>query len=151
MENQTDKLLQQLEFENGGSLEWKTYAFLLAENNRQIVTKGGLLYIVNGVLIFEDFESDRPIYRILGAKRTTYKKTKLKGDLSSITLFKKITRRDALRVLRGKSTIEQVMSPNKLQSLFDRTVHAIQFEDNSIWFCEIYDTEKLQEALTTTT
>ena len=143
MSTESDNLLKQLELENGGKIKWKTYAFLMARNDRTIVTKGGLLYIVDGVLIFEDFESDRPIYRVIGTKRNAYQKTKLKAQLSSVVEVKPMTRTNALKVLRGTRTLEQVKPPRKLQLLIDRTVHAIRFDDESYWFCEMYDPTNL--------
>jgi hypothetical protein len=143
MSTESDNLLRQLEIENGGEIKWKTYAFLMSRNDRTIITKGGLLYIVDGVLIFEDFESDRPIYRIIGTKRNAYQKTKLKAQLNSIVELKPMTRSNALKVLRGTRNLDRVKPPRKLQQLIDRTVHAIRFDDESIWFCEMYDTENL--------
>ncbi|GEM_PF-1824127 len=145
MDNQSNKLTKQLELENGGPLEWKTYAFLLAGKDRQILTKGGLLYIVQGTLIFEDFESDRPIYRIISTTRTPYKKTKKTASLDSITLLKEISRRDALKILRGKRTLAQVTTPGRFKRFLDRTVHAVQFNDGTVWFCEMYDTKNLED------
>lgn len=143
MSNESDNLLRQMELENGGKIEWKTYAFLMSRNDRTIVTKGGLLYIVDGALIFEDFESDRPIYRVIGSKRNAYQKTKLKAPLASIVELKPMTRSNALKVLRGTRNLEHVKPPSKLQQLIDRTVHAIRFDDESCWFCEMYDSTNL--------
>src|SRR6056297_3118654 len=102
MSSESENLLKQLELENGGKIEWKTYAFLISLNNRSVVSKGGLLYIVDGDLIFEDFESDRPIYRVIGTKQKTYQKTKLKAPLASIVNVQIMTRTNALKTLRGK-------------------------------------------------
>ena len=143
MSRESDNLLKQLELENGGTIEWRTYAFLMSIKNRSIVSKGGLLYIVNGDLIFEDFESDRPIYRVIGTKQKTYQKTKLKAPLASIVDVQMMTRSNALKALRGKRNLDQINTPNKLQRFLDRTVHAIRFEDESCWFCEMYNTENL--------
>ncbi|MDZ7795018.1 MAG: hypothetical protein U5P10_15390 [Spirochaetia bacterium] len=129
------------------SLEWKTYAFLLQQHNGRIMTKGGLLYIVGSNLIFEDFASERPINRLIGSSRSTYKKTKLYAALDSVTALQPVARRDAVRVLQGKRSIEQVKSPHKLQRLIDRTVYAIHFADKSAWFCEMYDTGNLDSFL----
>src|SRR6056297_1835732 len=143
MNSESDTLLRHLEHENGGKIEWKTYAFLMSLNNRSIDSKGGLLYIVNGDLIFEDFESDRPIYRVIGTKRPTYQKTKLKVPLSAIAQIQPITRSQALKALRGSRNIDQLKPPNRLQRLLDRTVQVIRFKDESCWFCEMYNPEDL--------
>ncbi len=143
MSSESENLLKQLELENGGKIEWKTYAFLISLNNRSVVSKGGLLYIVDGDLIFEDFESDRPIYRVIGTKQKTYQKTKLKAPLASIVNVQIMTRTNALKTLRGKRNLDELKTPNKLQRFLDRTVHAIRFEDESCWFCEMYTTENL--------
>lgn len=147
MDDQSNKLTKQLELENGGPLEWKTYAFLIAGKDRQILTKGGLLYIVGKTLIFEDFESDRPIYRIISTKHNIYKKTKKTASLDSITALKEISHRDALKILRGKRTLGQVTTPGKFKRFIDRTVHAVQFNDGNVWFCEMYDTKNLEDYL----
>jgi hypothetical protein len=83
--SESDKFLRKLEIENNGPILWKTYAFLLAREGRGTESLGGLLYIVGGSrgntaenrLIFEDFESERPYFLVLGARRKAYKKTKL--------------------------------------------------------------------------
>jgi len=147
MSNETTDFLRRLELENEGTLEWKTYAFLLQEHNSRIITKGGLLYIVGGKLIFEDFASERPINRLIGSSRNTYRKTKLYAALDSITALQPVARRDAVRVLQGKRSIQQLKSPHKFQRLIDRTVYAVHFDDGSVWFCEMYDTGNLDSFL----
>lgn len=143
MSTESDNLLRKLELENGGKIIWKTYAFLMSRNERQVVQKGGLLYIVDANLIFEDFESDRPIYRVIGTKRKAYAKTKLKAPLTSVVALQAMTRSNALKVLRGKRNLDQIKPPGKFQRMLDRTVHAICFEDGSCWFCEMYNSEDL--------
>ena len=147
MSSDTTDFLKRLELENEGALEWKTYAFLLQEQNSRIITKGGLLYIVGRNLIFEDFASERPINRLIGSSRNTYKKTKLHAALDSVTALQPVARRDAVRVLQGKRSIEQLNSPHKLQRLIDRTVYAVHFADKRVWFCEMYDTSNLDRFL----
>ncbi|HKK66475.1 MAG TPA: hypothetical protein VJ967_11540 [Clostridia bacterium] len=147
MSSETTDFLKRLELENGGTLEWKTYAFLLQQQNSRIITKGGLLYIVGNNLVFEDFASERPINRLIGSSHKTYKKTKLHAALDSVTALQPVARRDAVRVLQGKRSIEQVKSPHKLQRFIDRTVYAIHFADKSVWFCEMYETGNLDSFL----
>lgn len=147
MNSETTDFLKRLELENKGTLEWKTYAFLLQEHNSRIITKGGLLYIVGNSLIFEDFASERPINRLIGSSRNTYKKTKLSAALDTVTALQPVARRDAVRVLQGKRSIEQLKSPHKLQRLIDRTVYAVHFADEGVWFCEMFDTGNLDSFL----
>src|SRR6056297_1444719 len=147
MTPESNELLEQLERENGGPIKWRTYAFLLNREGSKIDGIGGLLYIVGDRLIFEDFESQRPRYLVLGSRRKTYTKTKLQVSLDSITSFMPLTRGDALRVMEGKIPLEEVKPPTGIRKLLDRTVHVLRFTEGDPWFCELFDPEGLEDFL----
>jgi hypothetical protein len=153
--SESDKFLRKLEIENNGPILWKTYAFLLAREGRGTESLGGLLYIVGGSrgntaenrLIFEDFESERPYFLVLGARRKAYKKTKLQAPLNSIISFKALTRGDAQRIVGGKISLDEVKPPSGLRKLLDRTVYALSFTEREPWFCELFDPSGLENYL----
>lgn len=155
MNSESEELLRKLEIENGGPILWKTYAFLMTREGRRIGSLGGLLYIVGGIgvdtagsrLIFEDFESQRPYYLVLGARRKTYKKTKLQVPVNSISSLMPLTRGDAQRVIMGKIPLDEVKPPSGLHKFLDRTVHAVLFTNGEPWFCELFDPKGLEEQL----
>lgn len=169
MKSESEELLRNLEIENGASILWKTYAFLITREGRRTGSLGGLLYIAgdrernsgelpgggtgntgaDGRLIFEDFESQRPYYLVLGARRKTYKKTKLQAPIDSITSLIPLTHGDAQRVIEGKLSLSNVSPPAGLRKLLDRTVHAITFTEGEPWFLELFDPKGLQNYLGT--
>jgi len=147
MTPESDELLKQLEHENGGPILWRTYAFLLTQEGRRIGSLGGLLYIVGDRLIFEDFESQRPYYLVLGARRKTYRKTKLQAPIDSVTSLTPLSRSDAQRVMEGKISLDEVKVPSGIRKFLDRTVHALRFTEGDPWFCELFDPAGLGDFL----
>ncbi|MCD6396152.1 MAG: hypothetical protein J7L71_01310 [Spirochaetaceae bacterium] len=56
MDEENNKLLAKMELENGGKLEYRTYAQFLGKSGEGTKNLGGLLFYVGDMLIFEDFE-----------------------------------------------------------------------------------------------
>ncbi|MEA1910705.1 MAG: hypothetical protein U9N32_03395, partial [Spirochaetota bacterium] len=56
MDEESNKLLAKMELENGGKLEYRTYAQFLGKAGEGTKNLGGLLFFVGDRLIFEDFE-----------------------------------------------------------------------------------------------
>ncbi len=147
MTSDSQELLTKLEKENGAPVSWRTYAFLMVPGGNRSGTIGGLLYIAGDRIVFEDFESERTVYSLFIRRRSAYKKYKITALISSIRAVKLTTQRYAGQVLRGKLLPSDLPELNRLQRLFGRTIHMIHFDDDSTWFCEIYDRRGLEQYL----
>ena len=139
--------IRALEEQNGGRLEWKSYAFYMGTSGyNDSVTLGGLIYVVAGKLVFEDFEKENPLSRLIGRKKE-YQKFKIEAPLSSIRELRSVSASDAKRTIRGKTEAAELSVLTGLRKIIERRSEAVIFDDGSAWFFEMYETEGLREKI----
>ncbi|MFO7849961.1 MAG: hypothetical protein R6V67_08375 [Spirochaetia bacterium] len=143
----TETFLADLEEQNGGPLEWRTYAFLLGvsgDNNPRSI--GGLLYAVAGKLIFEDFERENALLSLLG-RRKKYEKFKIEAPLASILELRTIAAGDARKVINGKTEAAAPPVLSGARRIIEKQTEEVIFKDGTAWFFEMYDKEGLEHIL----
>jgi hypothetical protein len=141
-----EDLLRALEQKSGGPITWKTYAFYMGKTGGSVQTIGGLLYRVKDSLIFEDFESSRPMIRIF-TKRKEYQKTRFIIPVSSVTEVRPVAAGMAKKVINGRRTPEQAVSLTGIERYLFKRVEALITDDDQAYFFELYDREGLAREL----
>lgn len=146
-ENDPNAFLRSLEEQNGGPLEWKSYAFYMgASGDEAPVSLGGLIYAVAGKLIFEDFERENPLTKLFGKKRE-YHKFKIEASLSSVRELRAVSASDAKQTIRGKVKADTLSHLSGMRKLLQKRTEAIIFSDGSAWFFEMYEADGLKKLL----
>jgi hypothetical protein len=146
-EMDANTFLRSLEEQNGGPLEWKTYAFYIgASGDRSPRSLGGLIYAVAGKIIFEDFERENTLFKLFGRKRK-YEKFKIEAPLDSIRELRSISASDAKRVVNGKTDASKPEPLSGLRKILSKRTEALIFDDGSAWFFEMYDHNGLRALL----
>ncbi len=146
-EMDAESFLRSLENQNGGPLEWKTYAFYLGaagEGNPRSL--GGLMYVVAGRIFFEDFERENSLLKLFG-RRQKYEKFKIEAPLASLKECRSVSAFDARRVINGKLAAEQVSPLGSVQKIIHKRTEELLFDDGSAWFLEMYDRGGLDELM----
>ena len=139
--------LRSLEEQNGGPLEWKTYAFFIGTaGDRNPRSLGGLIYAVAGKIVFEDFERENTLFKLFGKKKK-YEKFKIEAPLSSIREMRSISASDAKRVVNGKTEAANLEPLSGLRRVLSKRTEALIFDDGSAWFFEMYDYNGLRALL----
>ncbi len=146
-EMDANSFLRSLEEQNGGPLEWKTYAFFIgASGDQHTRSLGGLIYAVSGKVVFEDFERENTLFKLFG-KKNTYEKFKIEAPLSSIRELRSISASDAKRVVNSKAEASELEPLAGLRKVLSKRTEALIFEDGSAWFFEMYDHDGLRAIL----
>lgn len=146
-EQDTQTFLRNLEEQNGGPLEWKTYAFFVGESGDENPRSlGGLIYVVAGKLVFEDFERENSLIRLIGKKKK-YEKFKVETPLINIREVRAVAASDARRTVRGKAEAGELPALSGIRKILEKRMEAVIFEDGTAWFFEMYDREGLKNVL----
>ncbi len=139
MDNETNELLQKLETENNGKVAYKTYSLFLGQTGKGEKNLGGLLYIVNDRVIFEDFERQGGMLQLLIKKKETYEKTKFSFERSSISRINSVTRSSALKAVRYGTNPAGIKPASGITKFLSRTLTQIFMNDGSAYYFELFD------------
>lgn len=140
MDNESNELLKQLEEENQGKLTYKTYALFLGESgNEGAKNLGGLLYVVNNLLIFEDFEKQGGMLQLLVKRKEKYEKTKFSIALESIEHIYAVTRSGAMGAIRFDKNPSDIPRAPGILRILTRTLTQILMRDGQAYYFELID------------
>ncbi len=144
MDNETQDLLQQLETENNGKITYKTYALFLGNGERGVKNLGGLLYIVNNRLIFEDFERQGGMLQLLVKRKQKYEKTKFSLTLDDVTRIDPVFRSTANYALRTRTEGRSIPKATGLMKVVRRIVTQICTKNGGPYYFELFDEKGLK-------
>ena len=139
MVNETNELLKQLETENNGKLVYKTYALFRGKSGKGVRNLGGLFYVVNDLLVFEDFERQGGMLQFFIKKKEKYEKTKFSFALNTIKNIDTITRSAAVKAVRYKTNPVTIKPANGIMKIINRTTTQILMQDGSAYYFELFD------------
>ena len=139
------EFLANLERKSGGSIEWKTYAFYMGKTGGSPESLGGLLYRVGDSLIFEDFESSRPLLKL--SKPKPYEKTRFFLPVSSIREVRPVAAGIAKKLIRGSKTLDTASPLTGFERFLFKRVEALITEEGEAYFFELYDRDGLAREL----
>ncbi len=139
MDEENNKLLAKMELENGGKLEYRTYAQFLGKSREGTKNLGGLLFYVGDRLIFEDFERQSSSLLLLFRKRSEYVKLKFQIQSSEIERINLVNLSTAIKAVKYKKDPKQIREVSKIKRLFFRNVTQILLKDGSAFYFEIFD------------
>jgi len=138
-EENNNKLLAKMELENGGKLEYRTYAQFLGKSGEGTKNLGGLLFYVGNRLIFEDFERQSSTLLLLFRKKSEYVKLKFQINLSEIERLNLVNLSTAVKAVKYKKDPGQIKEVSTIRRLLFRNVTQILLKDGSAFYFEIFD------------
>ena len=142
MDQETKDFLNSLEKENGGQIIFKTYAVLIGLSNGQNINLGGLLYIINNTLYFEDFEKQGGLFGLIASrKKKTYEKYKTSIDISSIEDLYSVKINAVKAAAGGKLSQEQLVPVNGFQKKLFQTAVYLSRSGEPGWLLEVIDSK----------
>ncbi len=139
MDEENNKLLAKMELENGGKLEFRTYAQFIGESGGKTKNLGGLFFFVGNRLIFEDFERESSSLSLIFRKKTEYVKLKFQITVSEIERINNINLSQAMRVIKYNSDPKQLFEISGIRKILFRNVTQILLKDGSAYYFEIFD------------
>lgn len=132
----TSKFWEEREKDKGGKVRFFTFATFLGRSNDKALNLGGLLYIINGTVSFEDFEKDNWLFKIINRKRE-YKKTEFDLKKDDITEIKLVSKNTALNCISGIISHTDTRPLGGLQNLFYQKVFQLRLKSEYSLFFEI--------------
>ena len=143
MDQETKDFLDSLETENGGQIIFKTYAVLIGFSNGQNLNLGGLLYVINNTLYFEDFEKQGGLFGLMTSrKKKVYEKYKTSIDINSIENLYAVKINAAKAVAGGKLSHKKLTPVTGLQKKLFQTAVYISRAEEPGWLLEVIDDKK---------
>jgi hypothetical protein len=152
MDDDTVEFLQSLERENGGPIQFKTYAVITGFRGYSPVPNqlpvSGLLYIINDRLYFEDFEKQPSVFGIvMPKKKKVYEKYKTSIGIRDITQVSTVSSSAARAASSGKIAVSDVQEVSGLKKLLFQTSVCLKFGSAQAWFMEVLDDRQLSAAV----
>lgn len=141
MDEEIQEMLTKLEEDNGGKIAFRTYCRLLGYSGGTPVFLGGLLYVVNGKLIFEDFEKENVGLFGLAiggkSKKKKYEKFKTFRMIDDITGITYVKASHAKNMVNGNVMADSLTKVSGIEKLLFPTVLQVAFASSPNWYIEI--------------
>ena len=142
----TGKFWAEREKEKGGKIRFFTFATLLGQSGDTAVNLGGLLYIIDGTIIFEDFEKDNWLYKILNRKKK-YEKTEMDLKTNDIVEVRIVSKNTALNCISGFFPDTDTKPLGGFKLIFTQKVFQLRMKDGYSLFFEIMKAKEFGEAM----
>lgn len=146
MDSEIDELLEKMEEENGGKIEFKTYCRLVGFSDGTPLDTGGLLYIVAHKIVFEDFEKQPGLLDMFGrGKKQKYQKFKTYRLVDEVAGFRCVKAGDVARVLKQKADPARIPEATGISKMFAQILTEMRFKDGSCWYMELLSDKELKD------
>ncbi len=145
MDSEVNNFLRQLEEENGGKVTFRTYALYLGFSGEGVKNLGGLFYMVDDRVIFEDFEKEGGLLGLLVKRKSNYEKTKFSfpaGDIDNIFTVK---RSSAVKSVQGRIEPSRIQPASGFAKIIRRSVTQILLEDGRAYYFELLDEKAFKD------
>lgn len=139
-----ENLLHKLEQENGGPIRFRTYCVLYGYSDGTWLNRGGLLYIVDDKLIFEDFESEPTgLGAFFRKKKEVFEKLKTYQLITDITGMRYVRSSPVKKLLPRKTPVKQLPELTKWKKILFQSLLEISFAHAPSWYAEILNDKQL--------
>ncbi len=142
-----DEFWSELEEKHGGKVRFFTFTKFLGRSQSTMDNLPGLLYIINNVLYFEDFEKDNMLARLVGRKKK-FEKTEFSVSLDRLDKVRIVLRGQALNVIAGIVPGGELQGISRLRSFFSTPVYQLYLDDGeSLFFEQVMDQKQFLDAV----
>jgi hypothetical protein len=148
VENEAKKFWEEKEAEKGGKVTFYTFATFLGRSSDRQLTNGGLIYIIDDRIYFEDFEKENWLMKLI-ARKQTYEKTEFSIKMEDISLTKIVSRNSALNCIGGYCEGPETKELSPFTKLFAKPVVQIMMKNGSSLFFDIMRGQDFIEKLQT--
>lgn len=140
--NDAEEFRKDREEQFGGEIGFLSYATLIGRpSSNELKNRGGILYQINDILHFEDFERSTGLM-VLFNKKEKYKKTEFSINISDISIVKNVREKDAISCIQGGSKEEKVPpAPTGILGILSKSVLQLILNEESSIFLDLLDKE----------
>jgi hypothetical protein len=146
--DEAEEFKKEREEQYGGKIRFMSYArFIGKAGTGQLANIGGILYIINDTIHFEDFESQNPLMALMGQKKK-YSKTEFSLELKDISIVKEIREKNANDCVLGMVEENQILNaPGGLFALFAKSAVQLLLNGSPSVFLDFLDKEGFLKVL----
>jgi hypothetical protein len=138
---------KEIEEKHGGNVRFHTFVRFIGRSQSSMENLPGLLYIINNVAHFEDFEKDNMLMRLVNRK-SKYTKTEFSFPLSSIEKLQVVSKNQAVNCITGVVAGSDLKPMGGLaRMLFSPVYHVYLENGTSIFFEQVMDEKKFLKEL----
>jgi hypothetical protein len=146
VENEAKKFWEEKEAERGGKVTFYTFATFLGRSSDRQLTNGGLIYIIDDKIYFEDFEKENWLIKLV-ARKKNYEKTEFSIKVKEISLTRIVSRNSALNCIAGFCESLETKELSAFSKLFAKPVVQIMMKNESSLFFDIMRANDFIKAL----
>lgn len=129
-------------------VKFRSFAFFHIVKDGKRIQLGGLLYIIKGMMVFEDFEKQQTLFGFIGGnKKKSYEKFKVTESLDDLEKYTITSAKTAEQFLTGKISRKQVLPSTLLDTWFGKRIIHIAFSNGDDWFMELMDHKEFTKVL----
>ena len=136
------KFWEEKEKEYGAPVKYYTFATFLGKSNDKSVRLGGLIYIIDNKLHFEDFEKDNWFSKIMSRDKK-YEKTEFSIDLDLIENIQLVTKSSSISCIIGNIKDTETKLVKGIGRFFLQPVIQFKLKDNNSYFFETMNQKEL--------
>ena len=138
---------QEIEEKHGGKVRFHTFVRFIGRSQSSLENLPGLLYIINNVAHFEDFEKDNMLMRLINRK-SKYTKTEFSFPLSTVEKVQSVSKNQAVNCITGIVAGKDIKAMGGIARLLFSPVYHVLFDDgSSIFFEQVMDEKKFLKEL----
>lgn len=137
-----DEFWAEIEEKRGGKVVFFTFSKYVGRSRSEVDNLPGLLYVINDIAYFEDFEKDNMLAKLIGRKKK-YEKTEFSFPLENVTKVQFVSQGNALKCISGLVADEELKGMTKLTRIFTNPVYQVILNTGeSIFFEQVMDEKK---------
>ena len=141
-----DEFWEEREEKAGGKIQFQTFATFIGRSGEKRLDLGGLVYIINNIIYFEDFEKESFFIKILGKKRK-YSKTDLRFPLDTIQSVKEVSLGEGVNCINGFISEKETKNISPFMKLFSNPILQLSMEGGGACFFDIMKRKEFIEIL----
>lgn len=146
--SESEQYKKEKEEQFGGKIRFMSYTrFIGKAGGGKSVNRGGIMFVINDTLHFEDFEKQGALLVMFNQKEN-YSKTEFSINLEDISIVKEVLERHADKCIRGKISEDEILpAPGGLTGLFFRKAMQVFVKNKASLFFDLLDMAAFLEIL----
>jgi hypothetical protein len=134
-----DEFWAEIEEKRGGKVTFFTFSKFIGRSRSDVMNLPGLLYVINGIAHFEDFEKDNMLSKLMGRKKK-YEKTEFSFQIVNVEKVQYVNQGNALKCISGLIGDRDVKAVSKAARIFTNPVYQLVLNTGeSLFFEQVMD------------
>ncbi len=136
---------EEIEEKRGGKVRFFTFSKFIGRSASSMENLPGLLYVVNNIVYFEDFEKDNMLAKIIGRKKK-YEKTEFNFSIEDVEKIQFVSQGNALKCISGLIAGQEIKGMGRFSKVFTNPVYQIILGNGeSVFFEQVMDEKAFVE------